>query len=151
MILFDGLVRAYIRLDMHEEAYDVLAELEKRVPPYALDSPETYLILFDGLVRAYIQLGMHKEAYDVLAELEKRMPSDVLDSPETRQFVGKYYRDLALYFYESGDVTRAVSSLENLLRLGPPLENSEDIHRLIDQWKLETPPKDVDSVGSVVP
>ena len=149
LILFDGLARAYIRLGMHEEAYDVLAELEKRVPPYALDSPETYLILYDGLVRAYIRLGMHEEAYDVLAEFEKRVLPYALNTPGTGRFVAEHYRELALKFYESGDITRAVSSLENLLRLGPPLENSEDIHRLIDQWKLGAPPRDVDSLGSV--
>ena len=151
LILFDGLVRAYIQLGMHKEAYDVLAELETRVPPYALDSPETYLILFDGLVRAYRQLDMHEKAYDVLVELEKRMPSYVLDSPATKQFAGEHYRELALYFYESGDMARAVSSLENLLRLGPPLENPEDIRTLIDRWKSGITPREADSVGSAMP
>jgi tetratricopeptide (TPR) repeat protein len=150
LILFDGLIRAYIQLGMHKEAYDVLAELEERVPPYALDSPETYLILFDGLIRAYIQLGMHKEAYDILAEFEKRVLPYALNTPGTRRFVGEHYRALAVYFYESGDMSRAVSSLENLLRLGPPLENSEDIHALIDKWKSGTTPKEVDSVGSIM-
>ena len=150
LILFDGLIRAYIQLGMHKEAYDVLAELEERVPPYALDSPETYLILFDGLIRAYIQLGMHKEAYDILAEFEKRVLPYALNTPGTRRFVGEHYRELAIQFYESGDMSRAVSSLENLLRLGPPLENSEDIHVLIDKWKSGTTPREADSVGSIM-
>ena len=130
--------------------YTGVADSTVHKDPVARRLLSNYLILFDGLVRTYIRLGMHEEAYEVLMEVEKRVPPYALDFPETWQLVGAHYRELALYFYESGDATRAVSSLENLLRLGPPLENSEDIHRLIDQWKLRTTPRDVDSVGSVV-
>ena len=94
---------------------------------------------------------MHKEAYDILAEFEKRVLPYALNTPGTRRFVGEHYRELAIQFYESGDMSRAVSSLENLLRLGPPLENSEDIHALIDKWKSGTTPEEVDSVGSIMP
>jgi len=90
---------------------------------------------------------MHTEAYDVLVEVEKRVPPYALDFPETWQLVGEHYRALALFFYESGDRVRAVSALENFLRLGPPIENPEDIRRLIDRWKLGTMPREADSVG----
>ena len=117
--------------------YTGVADSTVHKDPVARRLLGNYLILFDGLVRAYIRMGMHEEAYDVLVEVEKRVPPYALDFPETWQFVGEHYRALALYFYESGDITRAVSSLENLLRLGPRLENPEDIRRLIDRWKLE--------------
>ena len=131
--------------------YTGVADSTVHKDPVARRLLGNYLILFDGLVRAYIRQGMHREAYEVLMEVEKRVPPYALDFPETWQLVGAHYRDIALYFYESGDVTRAVSALENLLRLGPPIENPEDIHAIIDQWKLGTTPRDVDSVGSAVP
>ncbi len=129
--------------------YTGVADSTVHKDPVARRLLSNYLILFDGLVRAYIRLGMHEEAYDVLAEVEKRVPPYALDFPETWQLVGQHYRELALYFYESGDVTRAVSALENLLRLGPPIENPEDIHAIIDRWKSGTTPREVDSVGSL--
>ncbi len=129
--------------------YTGVADSTVHKDPVARRLLSNYLILFDGLVRAYIRLGMHREAYDVLLEVEKRVPPYALDFPETWQLVGTHYHALAIYFYESGDITRAVSSLENLLRLGPPLENPEDIRRLIDRWKLGTPPREADSMGSV--
>ena len=129
--------------------YTGVADSTVHKDPVARRLLSNYLILFDGLVRAYIRLGMHEEAYDVLAEVEKRVPPYALDFPETWQLVGQHYRELALYFYESGDVTRAVSALENLLRLGPPIENPEDIHAIIDRWKWGTTPKEADSVGSI--
>ncbi len=129
--------------------YTGVADSTVHKDPVARRLLSNYLILFDGLVRAYIRLGMHEEAYDVLAEVEKRVPPYALDFPETWQPVGQHYRELALYFYESGDVTRAVSALENLLRLGPPIENPEDIHAIIDRWKWGTTPKEADSVGSI--
>ena len=131
--------------------YTGVADSTVHKDPVARRLLSNYLILFDGLVRAYIRLGMHEEAYDVLAEVEKRVPPYALDFPETWQLVGQHYRELALYFYESGDVTRAVSALENLLRLGPPIENPEDIHAIIDRWKWGTTPREADSVGSVMP
>lgn len=131
--------------------YTGVADSTVHKDPVARRLLSNYLILFDGLVRSYIRLGMHEEAYDVLAELEKRVPPYALDFPETWQLVGQHYRDIALHFYESGDVTRAVSSLENLLRLGPPLENPEDIHAIIDTWKRGTMPREADSVGSIMP
>ncbi len=130
--------------------YTGVADSTVHKDPVARRLLSNYLILFDGLVRAYIRLGMHREAYDVLLEVEKRVPPYALDFPETWQLVGTHYHALAIHFYESGDITRAVSSLENLLRLGPPLENPEDIRRLIDRWKLGTMPREADSVGSVV-
>lgn len=130
--------------------YTGVADSTVHKDPVARRLLSNYLILFDGLVRSYIRLGMHEEAYDVLAELEKRVPPYALDFPETWQLVGQHYRALALYFYESGDVTRAVSALENLLRLGPPIENPEDIHAIIDTWKKGTMSRDVDSVGSMM-
>ena len=129
--------------------YTGVADSTVHKDPVARRLLSNYLILFDGLVRAYIRLGMHEEAYDVLSEVEKRVPPYALDFPETWQLVGQHYRELALYFYESGDVTRAVSALENLLRLGPPIENPEDIHAIIDRWKSGTTPREVDSVGSI--
>ncbi len=129
--------------------YTGVADSTVHKDPVARRLLSNYLILFDGLVRAYIRLGMHREAYDVLVEVEKRVPPYALDFPETWQLVGQHYRDLALYFYESGDVTHAVSALENFLRLGPPIENPEDVHAIIDRWKLGTTPREVDSVGSV--
>ena len=129
--------------------YTGVADSTVHKDPVARRLLSNYLILFDGLVRAYIRLGMHKEAYDVLAEVEKRVPPYALDFPETWQPVGQHYRELALYFYESGDMSRAVSALENLLRLGPPIENPEDIHAIIDRWKWGTTPKEADSVGSI--
>ncbi len=131
--------------------YTGVADSTVHKDPVARRLLSNYLILFDGLVRAYIRLGMHEEAYDVLAEVEKRVPPYALDFPETWQPVGQHYRELALYFYESGDVTRAVSALENLLRLGPPIENPEDIHAIIDRWKWGTTPREADSVGSIMP
>ena len=131
--------------------YTGVADSTVHKDPVARRLLSNYLILFDGLVRAYIRLGMHEEAYDVLAEVEKRVPPYALDFPETWQLVGQHYRELALYFYESGDVTRAVSALENLLRLGPPIENPEDIHAIIDRWKWGTTPREADSVGSIMP
>ena len=127
--------------------YTGVADSTVHKDPVARRLLSNYLILFDGLVRAYIRLGMHREAYDVLLEVEKRVPPYALDFPETWQLVGTHYHALAIHFYESGDITRAVSSLENLLRLGPPLENPEDIRRLIDRWKLGTMPREADSVG----
>ena len=129
--------------------YTGVADSTVHKDPVARRLLGNYLILFDGLVRSYIRLGMHREAYDVLVEVEKRVPPYALDFPETWQLVGQHYRDLALYFYESGDVTRAVSALENFLRLGPPIENPEDVHAIIDTWKRGTMPRGVDSVGSV--
>ena len=129
--------------------YTGVADSTVHKDPVARRLLSNYLILFDGLVRAYIRLGMHEEAYDVLAEVEKRVPPYALDFPETWQLVGQHYRELALYFYESGDVTRAVSALENLLRLGPPIENPEDIHAIIDRWKSGTTPREVDSMKSL--
>lgn len=131
--------------------YTGVADSTVHKDPVARRLLGNYLILFDGLVRAYIRMGMHEEAYDVLVEVEKRVPPYALDFPETWQFVGEHYRALALYFYESGDITRAVSSLENLLRLGPRLENPEDIRRLIDRWKSEIVPEETDSIKSVMP
>ena len=131
--------------------YTGVADSTVHKDPVARRLLGNYLILFDGLVRAYIRMGMHEEAYDVLVEVEKRVPPYALDFPETWQFVGEHYRALALYFYESGDITRAVSSLENLLRLGPRLENPEDIRRLIDRWKSEIVPEETDSMKSVMP
>ncbi len=131
--------------------YTGVADSTVHKDPVARRLLGNYLILFDGLVRAYIRQGMHREAYEVLMEVEKRVPPYALDFPETWQLVGAHYRDIALYFYESGDVTRAVSALENLLRLGPPIENPEDIHAIIEQWKRGATPRDVDSVGSAVP
>ncbi len=131
--------------------YTGVADSTVHKDPVARRLLSNYLILFDGLVRAYIRLGMYEEAYDVLTEVEKRVPPYALDFPETWQLVGQHYRELALYFYESGDVTRAVSALENLLRLGPPIENPEDIHAIIDRWKSGTTPREVDSVGSAMP
>lgn len=128
--------------------YTGVADSTVHKDPVARRLLGNYLILFDGLVRAYIRQGMHREAYEVLMEVEKRVPPYALDFPETWQLVGAHYRDIALYFYESGDVTRAVSALENLLRLGPPIENPEDIHAIIEQWKRGATPRDVDSVGS---
>ena len=130
--------------------YTGVADSTVHKDPVARRLLSNYLILFDGLVRAYIRLGMHQEAYEVLVGVEKRVPPYALDFPETWQLVGAHYHALAIHFYESGDITRAVSSLENLLRLGPPLENPEDIRRLIDRWKQGTPPREADSVGSVV-
>ncbi|MDE2832436.1 MAG: DUF2723 domain-containing protein, partial [Gemmatimonadota bacterium] len=127
--------------------YTGVADSTVHKDPVARRLLGNYLILFDGLVRAYIRQGMHREAYEVLMEVEKRVPPYALDFPETWQLVGAHYRDIALYFYESGDVTRAVSALENLLRLGPPIENPEDIHAIIEQWKRGATPRDVDSVG----
>lgn len=127
--------------------YTGVADSTVHKDPVARRLLSNYLILFDGLVRAYIRLGMHTEAYEVLMEVEKRVPPYALDFPETWQLVGHHYRDIALYFYRSGDVTRAVASLENLLRLGPPLENPEDIRRLIEVWKREKMPREADSVG----
>ena len=129
--------------------YTGVADSTVHKDPVARRLLSNYLILFDGLVRAYIRLGMHEEAYDVLAEVEKRVPPYALDFPETWQPVGQHYRELALYFYESGDMSRAVSSLENLLRLGPPIENPEDIHAIIDRWKWGITPKEADSVESI--
>ncbi len=129
--------------------YTGVADSTVHKDPVARRLLGNYLILFDGLVRAYIRQGMHREAYEVLMEVEKRVPPYALDFPETWQLVGAHYRDIALYFYESGDVTRAVSALENLLRLGPPIENPEDIHAIIEQWKRGATPRDVDSVGSL--
>ena len=131
--------------------YTGVADSTVHKDPVARRLLGNYLILFDGLVRAYLRLGMHEEAYDVLAELEKRVPPYALDFPETWQLVGQHYRDIALYFYESGDITRAVSSLENLLRLGPRLENPEDIRRVIDGWKSGIVPEEPDSMKSVMP
>ncbi len=131
--------------------YTGVADSTVHKDPVARRLLGNYLILFDGLVRAYIRMGMHEEAYDVLVEVEKRVPPYALDFPETWQFVGEHYRALALYFYESGDITRAVSSLENLLRLGPRLENPEDIRRLIDRWKSGIVPEETDSMKSVMP
>ena len=131
--------------------YTGVADSTVHKDPVARRLLGNYLILFDGLVRAYIRMGMHEEAYDVLVEVEKRVPPYALDFPETWQFVGEHYRALALYFYESGDITRAVYSLENLLRLGPRLENPEDIHRLIDRWKSGIVPEETDSMKSVMP
>ena len=127
--------------------YTGVADSTVHKDPVARRLLSNYLILFDGLVRAYIRLGMYSEAYEVLMEVEKRVPPYALDFPETWQLVGAHYRDIALYFYESGDATRAVSALENLLRLGPPIENPEDIHAIIEKWKSGTTPRDVDSVG----
>ncbi len=129
--------------------YTGVADSTVHKDPVARRLLGNYLILFDGLVRAYIRQGMHREAYEVLMEVEKRVPPYALDFPETWQLVGAHYRDIALYFYESGDVTRAVSALENLLRLGPPIENPEDIHAIIEQWKRGATSRDVDSVGSL--
>lgn len=129
--------------------YTGVADSTVHKDPVARRLLGNYLILFDGLVRAYIRLGMHREAYEVLVEVEKRVPPYALDFPETWQLVGQHYRDLALYFYESGDVTRAVSALENFLRLGPPIENPEDVHAIINTWKRGTTPRGVDSVGSI--
>ena len=129
--------------------YTGVADSTVHKDPVARRLLGNYLILFDGLVRAYIRQGMHREAYEVLTEVEKRVPPYALDFPETWQLVGAHYRDIALYFYESGDVTRAVSALENLLRLGPPIENPEDIHAIIEQWKRGATSRDVDSVGSL--
>lgn len=131
--------------------YTGVADSTVHKDPVARRLLGNYLILFDGLVRAYIRMGMHEEAYDVLVEVEQRVPPYALDFPETWQFVGEHYRALALYFYESGDITRAVSSLENLLRLGPRLENPEDIRRLIDRWKSGIVPEETDSMKSVMP
>ncbi len=127
--------------------YTGVADSTVHKDPVARRLLSNYLILFDGLVRAYIRLGMYNEAYEVLMEVEKRVPPYALDFPETWQLVGAHYRDIALYFYESGDATRAISALENLLRLGPPIENPEDIHAIIEKWKSGMTPRDVDSVG----
>ncbi len=121
--------------------YTGVADSTVHKDPVARRLLSNYLILFDGLTRAYIQLGRYKDAYDILIDLEKLVPPYALDIPETWQLVGRHYRDLAIYFAESGDIPLAVSSLENLLRLGPPMGNPEDIHELIDQWKSRTTPE----------
>ena len=118
--------------------YTGVADSTVHKDPVARRLLSNYLILFDGLVRAYLQMGMYKNAYDVLAELEKRVPPYALDVPEVwQQFAGRHYRDLAFRFADSNDIALAISSLENLLRLGPPVENPENIHAFIDKWKSE--------------
>ena len=119
--------------------YTGVADSTVHKDPVARRLLGNYLILFDGLVRAYMQTGRYKSAYDILIELEKRVPPYALDVPDVwQQLAGRHYRDLALLFVESDDTALAISSLENLLRLGPPIENPEDIHALIDKWKSRT-------------
>ena len=116
--------------------YTGVADSTVHKDPVARRLLSNYLILFDRLVRDYLQTGMYKSAYDVLAELEKRVPPYALDIPEAWQELGgRHYGELAQRFAIAGDSALVIASLENLLRLGPPIENPEDIHALIDKWK----------------
>lgn len=116
--------------------YTGVADSTVHKDPVARRLLSNYLILFDRLVRDYLQTGMYKSAYDVLAELEKRVPPYALDIPEAWQELGgRHYGELAQRFANAGDSALVIASLENLLRLGPPIENPEDIHALIDKWK----------------
>ncbi len=94
-----------------------------------------YVVLFEGLSRAYIQTDRYKEAFHILGELEKRVPPHALDMPDTWQMAGRNYRDLALHFSETGETDLALASLENLLRLGPQVQNPEQIRAMIENWK----------------
>jgi len=115
--------------------YTGVADSTVHKDPVARRLLSNYLVLFDGLARAYVQMGKYKEAYDVLTQLEQRVPPHSLDIPETWQLAGRHYRDLAVEFADAGEIDLAISSLENLLRLGPPIENPEDIKALIIKWK----------------
>ena len=115
--------------------YTSVADSTVHKDPVARRLLSNYLVLFDGLARAYIQLGKYKEAYEILTELEKRVPPHALDIPETWQIAGRHYRDLAVQFADDGEIELAITSLENLLRLGPPIENPSDIEALIEKWR----------------
>ena len=115
--------------------YTSVADSTVHKDPVARRLLSNYLVLFDGLARAYIQIGKYKDAYLILTELEKRVPPHALDIPETWQLAGQHYRDLAVQFADAGEIDLAISSLENLLRLGPPIANPDDIRALIDKWK----------------
>jgi hypothetical protein len=96
-----------------------------------------YLVIFAGLTQAYIQLDMPKEAFKVLTELERRLPPHALDVPEAWHHAGQHYRELAVQFAEDGEIDLALASLENLLRLGPEIQNPEEIKNVIERWRLE--------------
>ncbi|MCZ6631775.1 MAG: DUF2723 domain-containing protein [bacterium] len=103
--------------------------------PVARRLLSNYLVLFEGLTQAYIQHGLYKEAYQILLEAEKRIPAHALDNPDAWQIAGRHYKDLAVKLSEAGDFDLAVASLESLLRLGPPIQNSGEIEAIIQKWK----------------
>lgn len=105
-----------------------------------------YVVLFEGLSRAYMQSGMIKESFHILNELERYVPPHALDIPETWQIAGRNYRDLAIAFAETGEIDLALSALENLLRLGPPVQNPEQIRALMEQWKHQRDSMPTDSL-----
>lgn len=103
--------------------------------PVARRLLSNYLVLFEGLTQAYIQHGLYKDAYQILQKAEERIPPHALDNRDAWQIAGRHYKDLAVKLSESGDFDLAVASLESLLRLGPPIQNSDEIEAIIRKWK----------------
>lgn len=117
--------------------YTGVADSTIHKDPVAKRLLSNYLVIFAGLTQAYIQLDMPKEAFNVLTELEAKLPPHALDVPEAWHHAGQHYRELAVKFAESGDIDLAVASLENLLRLGPAIQNPDEIRAVIDKWRSE--------------
>lgn len=115
--------------------------------PVARRLLSNYLVIFAGLTQAYMQLDMPQNAFHVLAELEKHLPPHALDVPEAWHHASQHYRDLALQFAEDGEIELALASLENLLRLGPPIQNPDEIRNVIERWRLEKAKQTSDSVA----
>ncbi|MFT5369571.1 MAG: hypothetical protein ACI8V2_004549 [Candidatus Latescibacterota bacterium] len=117
--------------------YTGVADSTINKDPVARRLLSNYLVIFAGLTQAYMQLGLPQDAFQVLTELEKRLPPHALDQPEAWHHASQHYRDLAIQFAEAGEIDLALASLENLLRLGPKIQNPEEIRNVIERWRNE--------------
>lgn len=71
LVLFEGLVQSYLKQGLYKKAFQTLQEAEKRVPPYAIDTPETWGILGRHYREIAIKLNEAGELDLALAALDE--------------------------------------------------------------------------------
>jgi len=82
LVIFEGLVRAYIQQGLYSEAFRVLQKAETRVPPHAIDGLEAWSFLserYRDLAKGFADAGNIDSAVLSVEELLRATPPDLPD------------------------------------------------------------------------